>query len=80
MTTLTKASRWEHAMSTLSDEADAPARKIECVCPNCLHSVMIYDSKPIPRCLRCNIRMIPDDFDIPRAYSSRGPSHPKPRT
>jgi hypothetical protein len=52
-------------------DLDEPPRMVECVCDNCLHSVTLLDSKPLPRCPNCRIPLTPDDRPITRERRAR---------
>jgi hypothetical protein len=48
-------------------DTDVRPRRIEYCCDRCLASIYAPDDGPIPRCARCDIKMEPDDPDVPPA-------------
>jgi hypothetical protein len=54
-------------------DIDAPPKMVECVCDRCLLSMTVLDSKPLPRCPRCRIRLTPGSDEPRDRYSSQRP-------
>ena len=48
------------------DDPDGRPIWVELVCPECLHSARGVDTLPAPWCPRCDVKMLADDFPVPR--------------